>query len=60
MIGTSASSDVELLVNLYKTKKEMSSKSMGLELVSEMVNQLNGNISTNSINGTENCINIPI
>jgi len=44
----------------YSTKKDVSSKSLGIELVSEMVRQLNATISINSKNGVVNIIEIPI
>ncbi len=44
----------------YSKAKIKSSKSLGIELVSEMVEQLNGTIQINSTNGTENIIDIPL
>ncbi len=43
------------------SKSEMESKdTLGIELISEMVTQLNGSIQINSTNGTENIIDIPL
>jgi two-component sensor histidine kinase/ligand-binding sensor domain-containing protein len=44
----------------YDLNESARTKSLGLELVSEMVEQLNGTIHINSSNGTKNTINIPI
>ena len=44
----------------YSPAKDVSPNSLGIELVSEMVKQLNGTIVINSVNGTENIIDIPI
>ena len=43
------------IINNTSTKK-----SLGIELVTEMVAQLNGTIQIKSTNGTKNIINIPI
>jgi len=44
----------------YSIKNDISTKSLGIELVTEMVRQLNATISINAINGVENIIDIPI
>ena len=44
----------------YFLEQKASSKSLGIELVTEMVDQLKGTIIINSNNGTENIITIPI
>lgn len=44
----------------YSQEKDVSPNSLGIELVREMVKQLNATIIINSVNGTENIIEIPI
>ena len=44
----------------YSGDKGLSSKSLGIELVREMVEQLNGSVIVNSIDGVENIIKFPI
>ncbi|GAA4888009.1 two-component regulator propeller domain-containing protein [Flaviramulus aquimarinus] len=44
----------------YSKTKVKHDKSLGIELVSEMVEQLNGTIRINSTNGTRNVIDIPL
>ncbi|WP_176461206.1 ligand-binding sensor domain-containing protein [Lutibacter agarilyticus] len=44
----------------YSLQKDVLPKSLGIELVTEMVNQLNATITINSTKGTENIIEIPI
>ena len=44
----------------YSPNENIQTKSLGIELVGEMVKQLNGTLETNSINGTENIINVPV
>ena len=44
----------------YSVEKDVLPKSLGIELVNEMVNQLNASIVINSTKGTKNIINIPI
>ena len=44
----------------YSVEKDKLSKSMGINLISEMVKQLEGTIEINSKNGTENTIIFPI
>ena len=43
----------------YDVKKDVEAKSLGIELVTEMVEQLNGTIRINSNNGVENIITFP-
>ncbi|WNH08145.1 ligand-binding sensor domain-containing protein [Thalassobellus suaedae] len=44
----------------YDSKKLKGNKSLGLELIQDMVDQLNGTLTINSTNGTKNTIKIPI
>jgi len=44
----------------YSQNKNVHPKSLGIELVTEMVKQLNATITINSTKGTENIIEIPI
>jgi len=44
----------------YSQEKDVSPNSLGIELVREMVKQLNATLIINSVNGTENIIEIPI
>lgn len=44
----------------YIAKDNLSKKSLGIELVSEMVGQLNGTIQIYSTNGVKNIIDIPL
>ena len=44
----------------YSLDNDLTSKSLGIELVTEMIDQLKGTITINSKNGTENIIDIPI
>ncbi|HKJ49806.1 MAG TPA: ATP-binding protein, partial [Christiangramia sp.] len=44
----------------YDAGEIMNNSSLGIELVGEMVAQLNGSITVNSLNGTENIIILPI
>lgn len=44
----------------YSQEKDVLSKSLGIELVREMVKQLNATIVINSSKGTENIIEVPI
>ena len=44
----------------YNKNQLKNKKSLGIELVNEMIEQINGTIHINSSNGTENIINIPL
>ena len=44
----------------YSIENDIQAKSLGIELVREMVKQLNAKIITNTSKGTENIIEIPI
>jgi len=63
---TSEISENNLKINVsdngkgYDLKNSVVKNSLGIELVHEMVEQLNGTIQINSTNGTENIIIIPI